>query len=230
MSKRSEDSCHAPRSSHFRRIDPVRFGAAIRPGLDRVRQPQRLLQRQSSRRAVGGRDRLHDGIRGRAPGPSAHLGRRREPVLGDRGRLHRRRAHPHRAGKELPARCSHRLLGRVVHWRGLLDRRRPRRHGLRDVAVSPARRPADVLRLELRGPRRGPSPPTHQCRPVPDVRGHLHARGPAVRPRGHRATAPPRRPGPELFQQSLRFLDADGNPIRYEHVYVNGFPPPPRIR
>ena len=44
------------------------------------------------------------------------------------------------------------------------------------------------------------------------------------------ATAPRRRPGPELFQQSLRFLDADGNPIRYERVYVNGFPPPPRFR
>ena len=50
--------------------------------------------------------------------------------------------------------------------------------------------PADVLRLELRGPRRGPSPPTHPCRPLPDVRGDLHARGPAVRPRSHRATAP----------------------------------------
>ena len=44
------------------------------------------------------------------------------------------------------------------------------------------------------------------------------------------ATAPPGRPGPELFQQSLRFLDADGRPIRYERVYVNGFPPPPRVR
>ena len=44
------------------------------------------------------------------------------------------------------------------------------------------------------------------------------------------ATSPPGRPGPELFQQSMRFLDADGNPIRYERVYVNGFPPPPRLR
>ena len=44
------------------------------------------------------------------------------------------------------------------------------------------------------------------------------------------ATAPPGRPGPELFQQSLRFLDAEGRPIRYERVYVNGFPPPPRVR
>ena len=44
------------------------------------------------------------------------------------------------------------------------------------------------------------------------------------------ATAPRGRPGPELFQQSLRFLDADGNGIRYQTVYVNGFPPPPRVR
>ena len=44
------------------------------------------------------------------------------------------------------------------------------------------------------------------------------------------ATAPPGRFGPELFQQSLRFLDAAGNPLRYERVYVNGFPPPPRVR
>ncbi len=44
------------------------------------------------------------------------------------------------------------------------------------------------------------------------------------------ATSPPRRPGPELFQQSLRFLDADGNGIRYESIYTNGFPTPPRVR
>ncbi len=44
------------------------------------------------------------------------------------------------------------------------------------------------------------------------------------------ATAPPGRPGPEMFQQSLRFLDGSGNGIRYERVYVNGFPPPPRVR
>lgn len=44
------------------------------------------------------------------------------------------------------------------------------------------------------------------------------------------ATAPAGRPGPELFQQSLRFLDADGAGIRYESVYANGFPPPPRVR
>ena len=44
------------------------------------------------------------------------------------------------------------------------------------------------------------------------------------------ATSPAGRPGAELFQQSLRFLDADGNGIRYESVYTNGFPPPPRVR
>lgn len=44
------------------------------------------------------------------------------------------------------------------------------------------------------------------------------------------ATSPAGRPGPELFQQSLRFLDAGGAGIRYESVYTNGFPPPPRVR
>ena len=44
------------------------------------------------------------------------------------------------------------------------------------------------------------------------------------------ATAPPGRPHPGLFQQSLRFLDEDGSGIRYESVYVNGFPSPPRVR
>ena len=44
------------------------------------------------------------------------------------------------------------------------------------------------------------------------------------------ATATTGRPGPELFQQSLQFLDADGNGIRYESIYTNGFPTPPRVR
>ncbi len=44
------------------------------------------------------------------------------------------------------------------------------------------------------------------------------------------ATVPPGFPEPGLFQQSLRFLDQEGNTIRYESVYVNGFPPPDRIR
>ena len=44
------------------------------------------------------------------------------------------------------------------------------------------------------------------------------------------ATAAAGRPGPELFQQSLQFLDADGNGIRYESIYTNGFPTPPRVR
>lgn len=44
------------------------------------------------------------------------------------------------------------------------------------------------------------------------------------------ATGPAGRPGPELFQQSLQFLDGGGNGIRYESVYTNGFPTPPRVR
>ena len=35
---------------------------------------------------------------------------------------------------------------------------------------------------------------------------------------------------PMLFQQSLGFLDEEGNPVRYETPYTNGFPPPPRAR
>jgi hypothetical protein len=44
------------------------------------------------------------------------------------------------------------------------------------------------------------------------------------------ATVPPGLPEPGLFQQSLQFLDADGKGIRYESIYVNGFPPPRRVR
>jgi hypothetical protein len=38
------------------------------------------------------------------------------------------------------------------------------------------------------------------------------------------ANAPP----PGLFQQSLSFLDDDGNGIRYQEIYANRFPPPGR--
>lgn len=42
------------------------------------------------------------------------------------------------------------------------------------------------------------------------------------------ATVPPGYPEPGLFQQSLRFLDKDGNGVRYDTIYLNGFPAPPR--
>jgi hypothetical protein len=42
------------------------------------------------------------------------------------------------------------------------------------------------------------------------------------------ATVPPGYPEPGLFQQSLRFLDKEGNNVRYETIYTNGFPAPPR--
>ncbi len=44
------------------------------------------------------------------------------------------------------------------------------------------------------------------------------------------ATVPSGMPAPGLFQQSLRFLDDAGNSIRYESVYINGFPAPGRSR
>ena len=37
-------------------------------------------------------------------------------------------------------------------------------------------------------------------------------------------------PPPGLFQQSLGFLDKEGNRVRYETIYSNGFPPPRRTR
>lgn len=43
-------------------------------------------------------------------------------------------------------------------------------------------------------------------------------------------TVAPGQPPPGLFQQSLLFLDKEGNRIRYESVYSNGFPPPRRTR
>lgn len=42
------------------------------------------------------------------------------------------------------------------------------------------------------------------------------------------ATVPPRTPPPGLFQQSLSFLDEDGNRIRYPQIYSNPLPPPGR--
>ncbi len=35
---------------------------------------------------------------------------------------------------------------------------------------------------------------------------------------------------PMLFQQSLGFIDEEGNGVRYESPYTNGFPAPPRAR
>jgi hypothetical protein len=43
-------------------------------------------------------------------------------------------------------------------------------------------------------------------------------------------TVPENAPPPGLFQQSLQFLDKEGNKIRYQSIYSNGFPPPPLIR
>jgi hypothetical protein len=42
------------------------------------------------------------------------------------------------------------------------------------------------------------------------------------------ATVPAGYPEPGLFQQSLRFLDKEGNNVRYDTIYTNGFPAPPR--
>lgn len=44
------------------------------------------------------------------------------------------------------------------------------------------------------------------------------------------ATVPAGSPEPGLFQQSPRFLDKEGRPVRYDTIYTNGFPPPPRAR
>ncbi len=43
-------------------------------------------------------------------------------------------------------------------------------------------------------------------------------------------TVPANAPPPALFYQSMGFLDKDGKRIRYQSVYSNGFPPPPRAR
>jgi hypothetical protein len=41
-------------------------------------------------------------------------------------------------------------------------------------------------------------------------------------------TAPASTPAPTLFQQSLGFFDKDGVRVRYQTIYRNGYPPPPR--
>jgi hypothetical protein len=41
-------------------------------------------------------------------------------------------------------------------------------------------------------------------------------------------TVPAGYPEPGLFQQSMGYVDKDGNGIRYQYVYNNRFPPPPR--
>jgi hypothetical protein len=43
-------------------------------------------------------------------------------------------------------------------------------------------------------------------------------------------TVPAGDPEPGLFHQSLGWLDEEGNGIRYQSHYHNGFPPPPSIR
>ena len=42
------------------------------------------------------------------------------------------------------------------------------------------------------------------------------------------ATVPAGYPEPGFFQQSLGWLDENGRGIRYDSLYSNGFPPPPR--
>ena len=42
-------------------------------------------------------------------------------------------------------------------------------------------------------------------------------------------TVPAGYPEPGLFQQSLGWLDENGVGLRYQSVYSNGYPPPPRV-
>ena len=42
-------------------------------------------------------------------------------------------------------------------------------------------------------------------------------------------TVPRGYPEPALFQQSLGWLDENGNGLRYESPYSNAFPAPPRV-
>ena len=42
-------------------------------------------------------------------------------------------------------------------------------------------------------------------------------------------TVPAGRPEPGLFQQSLGFVDKDGNGVRYQDYYDNDYPPPPLV-
>ena len=43
-------------------------------------------------------------------------------------------------------------------------------------------------------------------------------------------SVPPGSAPPMLFQQSLGFIDEEGQAVRYESPYTNGFPAPPRAR
>lgn len=43
------------------------------------------------------------------------------------------------------------------------------------------------------------------------------------------ATVPKGYPEPGIFNQSLRFIDDKGMPIRYNGLYMNGYPKPPRV-
>jgi len=43
------------------------------------------------------------------------------------------------------------------------------------------------------------------------------------------STVPPGYPEPSWFSQSLGFLDERGIGLRYQEIYVNGFPAPPRV-
>jgi hypothetical protein len=43
------------------------------------------------------------------------------------------------------------------------------------------------------------------------------------------ATVPAGYPAPGLFQQSMGYVDEDGKNVRYQYVYSNRFPAPPRI-
>jgi hypothetical protein len=42
-------------------------------------------------------------------------------------------------------------------------------------------------------------------------------------------TVPPGSPEPALFQQSLGWIDENGIGIRYQAIYRNGYPAPPRV-
>jgi len=55
----------------------------------------------------------------------------------------------------------------------------------------------------------------------PYLRGDLHARKQAVHPRRNRASG---YPVPDWFQQSIGWIDENGNGIRYLTIYHNGFP------
>ena len=43
-------------------------------------------------------------------------------------------------------------------------------------------------------------------------------------------TVSPTSPPPALFQQSLGFIDKEGKRVRYQTIYDNAYPPPPRTR